>query len=144
MLITLNNLYNNPGSKKPRKRVGRGMASGKGKTAGHGVKGQKSRAGVAINGFEGGQMPIFKRLPKRGFNSLRPNPYEVITTSDLNNLIEKKVVKSGETVTKDMLQAARLISSSTSKVKLIKKADLTVAVKVEADFFSKSVESLKN
>lgn len=80
--MKLNEIKDNEGARKSRMRVGRGIGSGKGKTAGRGVKGQKSRTGVSINGFEGGQMPLFRRLPKRGFKSLNRKEYEVINLSD--------------------------------------------------------------
>ena len=86
--MKLNELKDNAGSRKSAMRVGRGIGSGKGKTAGSGMKGQKARSGVAINGFEGGQMPIYRRLPKRGFKSINPKNFEVVNLGRLQKAIE--------------------------------------------------------
>ncbi|MFT6332804.1 MAG: large subunit ribosomal protein L15 [Lentimonas sp.] len=125
------------------KRVGRGIGSGTGKTSGHGVKGQKSRSGVAINGFEGGQTPIHMRLPKRGFNSHRKERYEVVNLNDVLSFIDRKVIDSSTTITKDKLFDAGLISEKTSKVKLImsSKEKITSKVTFQVDFYSKKAQS---
>ena len=86
--MRLNELRDNPGATKEKKRVGRGPGSGKGKTAGRGIKGQKSRSGVAINGYEGGQMPLYQRLPKRGFNNINAKRYAVINLGILQKFID--------------------------------------------------------
>ncbi|WP_253308002.1 MULTISPECIES: 50S ribosomal protein L15 [unclassified Rickettsia] len=117
--MKLNELYNNFGSKKNRKRVGRGIGSGKGKTCGRGVKGQKSRSGVAIKGFEGGQTPIIKRLPKRGFNSLSPKKYNVVNIYDIEALLLAGRLNGAEIITKEKLVEVGLIKNSNLLVKLL-------------------------
>lgn len=128
--------YNN------RKRVGRGIGSGTGKTSGHGVKGQKARSGVALGLFEGGQTPIYMRLPKRGFKSKAVERYEILTITDVLAAIEKYKLKN-QNITKEELFKLGLISKQDNQVKLImgsleiKNADL----KIQADFYSKSAQS---
>ena len=92
----LNKIRDNVGARKKGKRLGRGIGSGKGKTSGRGGKGQTARSGVAINGFEGGQMPLYRRLPKRGFKNYTRQEYEVINLTDLSDLITNKKISSGE------------------------------------------------
>lgn len=120
-----------------RTRVGRGIGSGKGKTSGHGVKGQKSRSGVAIKGFEGGQTPIHMRLPKRGFVNFTRAEYESITISDIINFVKKQNIAI-KTINKEKLKEFGLIKSLDSKVKLIMGKDnsATVDFKVEVDSYS--------
>ena len=96
--MELNDLFNLVGARKKKVRVGRGIGSGKGKTSGRGVKGQKARSGVAIKGFEGGQMPIFKRLPKRGFVSRVKSKYQVITLKQVYRLFDKLDVKKTQVI----------------------------------------------
>ncbi|WP_341789509.1 50S ribosomal protein L15 [Rickettsia endosymbiont of Polydrusus tereticollis] len=117
--MKLNELYNNFGSKKNRKRVGRGIGSGKGKTCGRGVKGQKARSGVAIKGFEGGQTPIIKRLPKRGFNSLSPKKYNIVNVYDIEALLLAGCLNEAEIITKEKLVEVGLIKNSNLLVKLL-------------------------
>ena len=93
--MRLNELKDNPGATRERKRIGRGIGSGKGKTGGRGVKGQKSRTGVAIKGFEGGQMPIHRRLPKRGFNNIFSKDFNEINLGRLQKAVDDKVLKRG-------------------------------------------------
>jgi len=139
MSITLNNI--NKIKTTTRKRVGRGIGSGTGKTSGHGVKGQKSRSGVALKLFEGGQTPIYMRLPKKGFNSLKQNAYEVVNIKDVVAVAEKNKVEGN--VTKEKLFDFGLISKKDSKVKLIlsnqeiKNKD----IKIQADIYSKAAKS---
>jgi large subunit ribosomal protein L15 len=142
-MVLLNELCDNDGSKKQRIRVGRGIGSGKGKTCGRGEKGQKSRTGVAIKGFEGGQMPIFRRLPKRGFNNIFRTEYEVVNIYQIQNLIEQdKIVKDVE-VDKQLLASLGLIRSKNNMVKLLGVGELTKAVKINLDSASKTaIESL--
>ncbi len=116
--MKLNTLTDIPGSKKNRKRVGRGMSSGTGKTCGRGVKGQKSRSGVAIK-TEGGQMPLIKRLPKRGFNSDKSINYTPISTNKISALIDSKIISSNEEINKDKLVEIGYIKSSNVPVKLL-------------------------
>lgn len=117
--MQLNILANNFGAKKNRKRVGRGIGSGTGKTCGRGVKGQKSRSGVAIKGFEGGQTPLIKRLPKRGFNCPNTKIFQVVSVSLIETLINNQVLSAAETITKEHLVTAGLIKNSKSLVKLL-------------------------
>ena len=98
--LKLNEINNESAPKKNRKRVGRGIGSGKGKTCGRGHKGQKSRTGVSINGFEGGQMPIYRRVPKRGFNNIHRVEYQVINVGELQKFVEFKKISAAKTVTK--------------------------------------------
>ena len=96
--MRLNQLSDNPGATKNRKRVGRGIGSGKGKTSGHGVKGQKSRSGVAIKGFEGGQMPLHRRVPKRGFNNIFAHNFKVVNLGRLQGAIDAGRLDAGKPV----------------------------------------------
>lgn len=131
--MELNNLQNNPGARKARMRVGRGIGSGKGKTCGRGVKGQKSRTGVSIKGFEGGQMPIFRRLPKRGFNSLNRKEYEVVNLSDLQRIVDEKKVDAAKPLTAEVLKAAGLVHGNKHGIKLLAKGELKSKVTVEVN-----------
>lgn len=140
--MQLNELFNIPGSRKKAKRVGRGIASGTGKTAGKGHKGQKARAGVAIKGFEGGQNPMIKRLPKRGFNPINRVAYEVINVCDIARLIEESKIKAGETVNKNMLAELGLIRNASAKVKLLGDGELKANVKIDVDAYSKSANEV--
>jgi large subunit ribosomal protein L15 len=141
MSITLNNI--NTLKTNDRKRVGRGIGSGTGKTSGHGVKGQKARSGVALKLFEGGQTPIYMRLPKKGFNSRTIGAYsEVINIKDIVAFIEKSGTKDSN-ITKEQLFKFGLLKDINSKVKLIM-GGLEVAnkdLKVQADFYSKNAQA---
>jgi large subunit ribosomal protein L15 len=108
--MNLNELRDNAGSRLKSKRLGRGIGSGKGKTSGKGVKGQKARSGVALNGFEGGQMPIYRRLPKRGFHNLFRKVYAPINLGDLARAIEAGKLDGAQPITEDTLRAAGLVS----------------------------------
>ena len=103
--MRLNELRDNPGATKSKKRVGRGPGSGKGKTAGRGIKGQKSRSGVAINGYEGGQMPLYQRLPKRGFNNINSKKYAVINLGILQKFIDNGKIDIKTAVTEKVMVA---------------------------------------
>lgn len=129
--MELNNLQDNPGARKARMRVGRGIGSGKGKTCGRGVKGQKSRTGVSIKGFEGGQMPIFRRLPKRGFNNLHRKEYEVVNLSDLQRIVDEKKVDVSKPLTAEVLKTAGLVHGNKHGIKLLAKGELKSKVTVE-------------
>ena len=118
MDMKLNMLFNVPGSKKPRKRVGRGIGSGSGKTCGRGVKGQKSRSGVAIK-TEGGQMPLIKRLPKRGFNCSKSVNYTAISLADIEALIEMKRIDGKANINKELLVGIGYIKTKKVPVKLL-------------------------
>ncbi len=131
--MKLNDLSDNEGATKNRTRVGRGIGSGKGKTGGRGVKGQKSRSGVSINGFEGGQMPLYRRLPKRGFtNHQFRKEYAIVNLSDLQRLIDAKKLDPKKPVTGEALIAAGLIHKVFGGVKVLAKGELSHAVTIEA------------
>lgn len=130
--MKLNELQPKEGSVHSRKRVGRGIGSGKGKTSGKGQKGQKSRSGVSINGFEGGQMPLYRRLPKFGFNNPFSKDYATITLTRLQEAVDKKMIDAKKPVTEDMLVEAKVIRRKKDGVKVLgggelkAKLDLTV------------------
>ena len=123
--MKLNELSDNEGAAKSRKRVGRGPGSGTGKTGGRGLKGQKSRSGVAIKGYEGGQMPIYMRLPKRGFNVPNPKKYTVINLGVLQKFIDANKFDLGSTVTEDLLLASGLITRKRDGVRILAKGKLS-------------------
>jgi large subunit ribosomal protein L15 len=117
--MKLNELRDNAGATKNRMRVGRGIGSGKGKTAGRGVKGQKSRTGVSINGFEGGQMAIYRRLPKRGFNNIFRKEYVALNLDRIQSAVEAGKIEAGATVTAESLVAAGLVKSAKDGIRLL-------------------------
>ncbi len=126
-------------------RVGRGIGSGKGKTAGRGVKGQKSRSGVAIKSFEGGQMPLYRRLPKRGFNPINKEKIAIINLNKIQNLIETKKINYDSQINIDILKKAKIISNSYNKIKILGSGEIKSKVNLEVDFVSKSAkEKLEN
>lgn len=122
--MKLNELKPNKGAVKKRMRVGRGIGSGKGKTSGRGVKGQKARTGVSINGFEGGQMPLYRRMPKSGFVSLFPTDYVTITTGRLQLAVDSKKLDAKKPVDEAALVAAGVVRRKKGGVKLLLKGDL--------------------
>ena len=128
---TLNNL------KTKKIRVGRGIGSGKGKTSGRGVKGQKSRSGVAIKSFEGGQMPLYRRLPKRGFNPINKDNVAVINLGDLQRLIDTKKISSDVKINIDTFKKSKLFRKSINKFKVLSNGDINVKIDIEADYSSK-------
>ena len=130
-LNTLNNF------KTKKIRVGRGIGSGKGKTAGRGVKGQKSRSGVAIKSFEGGQMPLYRRLPKRGFKPIKKNSVAVINLGDLQKHIDTKRLSTDAKINIDTLKKAKLFRKSINKFKVLSNGDLNSKINIEADYSSK-------
>ena len=121
-----------------KKRVGRGIASGKGKTSGRGQKGQKSRTGVAIKGFEGGQMPIHRRLPKRGFVNVFRVEYQEINLSSIQSWVDSKKVKADTKITKELLVQLNVIKNINVPVKILAQGKITSALKIEADKASKA------
>ncbi len=129
--MKLNDLRDNAGARKARMRVGRGIGSGKGKTSGRGVKGQSSRTGVAINGFEGGQMPIYRRLPKRGFKNIFRLHYAELNLDRLQQAIDAGKLSTAETITGPILLAAGLLSQLKSGVRLLGRGELTAKVTIE-------------
>ena len=129
--MKLNELANKPGSTKPRKRIGRGIGSGTGKTGGRGVKGQKSRSGVAIKGFEGGQMPIHMRLPKRGFNNINAKSFVPVNIGRLQEAIDAKKIDAKKPITVDVLKAAGVVTRVKDGVRLLGNGELKAKVNVE-------------
>jgi large subunit ribosomal protein L15 len=136
--MKLNDLSENPGATKAPKRVGRGIGSGSGKTAGRGVKGQKSRSGVAINGFEGGQMPLYRRLPKRGFTNIFAKSFNVVSVGRIQAAIDAKKLDAKASVTIETLQAAGVIRRPKDGVRLLADGDIKTAVTIEVSGASKA------
>ena len=112
-------LNNRPKINKSKIRVGRGIGSGKGKTSGRGVKGQKSRSGVAIKSFEGGQMPLYRRLPKRGFNPIKKEKIAILNLDKIQSFIEKKTISTSETLNSWSIKKLKLINRSSKKLKIM-------------------------
>ena len=133
-LNTLNNI------KTKKIRVGRGIGSGKGKTSGRGVKGQKSRSGVAIKSFEGGQMPLYRRLPKRGFNPVNKNDIAVINLGDLQILIDNKKIKADEKININTFKKSKLFRKSINKFKVLSNGNFNSKIDIEADYSSKTAK----
>ena len=122
----------------PKLRVGRGIGSGKGKTSGRGVKGQKSRSGVAIKSFEGGQMPLYRRLPKRGFHSINKNNIAIMNLEKIQSFIDKNVIKTSDLITRDLLIKHKLINKNSQKLKILGSGNIKSKINLEADLVSKS------
>ena len=122
---------------KSKTRVGRGIGSGKGKTSGRGVKGQKSRSGVAIKSFEGGQMPLYRRLPKRGFNSINNKNIAILNLDKIQSYIDKKTIKTSDVLNFDLLKKLKLINKNSTKLKILGKGDIKAKVNIEANLASK-------
>ncbi len=119
-------------------RVGRGIGSGKGKTSGRGVKGQKSRSGVAIKSFEGGQMPLYRRLPKRGFNSISKEKIAVLNLQKIQSFIDKKTIKKSDILNKELLKKLKLINKNSLKLKILGFGEIKEKITIEANLASKS------
>jgi len=119
-------------------RVGRGIGSGKGKTSGRGVKGQKSRSGVAIKSFEGGQMPLYRRLPKRGFNPIGKKNIAILNLDKIQSYLDKKNIKSSDLINSELLKKLKLINKNSNKLKILGSGDIKVKINIEADLASKS------
>jgi large subunit ribosomal protein L15 len=132
--MKLNEIRDNEGASKNRMRVGRGIGSGKGKTGGRGVKGQKARTGVSIKGFEGGQMPLHRRIPKRGFTNIFQKVYHPVNVEDLD------IFEDGTRVTVDLLKEKRLVRKSAKLVKLLGEGELKKKLAVSVHKFSKTAE----
>ena len=126
--MKLNELADNAGAAKKKKRLARGPGSGKGKTAGRGIKGQKSRSGVAIGGYEGGQMPLYRRLPKRGFNKPNQKEYAVVNLGLIEKFIAAGKLDLGGTITEDALVAAGLTNSKHDGIRVLAKGAITSKV----------------
>jgi large subunit ribosomal protein L15 len=126
--MKLNELQPQDGSNKERMRVGRGIGSGKGKTAGRGVKGQKARSGVSINGFEGGQMPLYKRLPKRGFTNIFALDFSTVNLGRLQKAIDEKKLDAKKEITEDILVAAGVVRRKKDGIRLLGNGEITSKV----------------
>ena len=134
-MISLNNRSK---IKKSKKRVGRGIGSGKGKTSGRGIKGQKSRSGVAIKSFEGGQMPLYRRLPKRGFNPLHKESIAILNLDKIQFFIDKKTINVNNVLNSSTLKKLNLINKNSKKLKILGTGDIKDKINIEADLASKS------
>ena len=134
-MISLNNRIK---INKKKIRVGRGIGSGKGKTSGRGVKGQKSRSGVSIKSFEGGQMPLYRRLPKRGFNPIEKKNIAILNLDKIQSFIDKKSVKTSEILNSNLLKKLKLINKRSSKLKILGSGEIKDKINIEADLASKS------
>ena len=121
-------------------RVGRGIGSGKGKTSGRGVKGQKSRSGVAIKSFEGGQMPLFRRLPKRGFNPINKNKVAILNLKKIQELIDKKVISETNILNLETLKQLKIIGNNFNKIKILGSGELKSKINVSVDLISNSAK----
>lgn len=123
--MKLNQLSDNPGATKRRKRIGRGPGSGTGKMGGRGIKGQKSRSGVAINGYEGGQMPLYMRLPKRGFNNINSKTYAVVNLGLIQKFVDAKKIDAKKPITEQSLVESGLVRRIKDGVRILAKGELT-------------------
>ena len=125
---------------KSKMRVGRGIGSGKGKTSGRGVKGQKSRSGVAIKAFEGGQMPLYRRLPKRGFNAIKryQSIIAIMNLDKIQSFINEKTINVSDVINIDLLKKLKLINKNSEKLKILGSGDIKDKINIEADLISKS------
>ena len=126
-------LNNRPKLNKPKIRVGRGIGSGKGKTSGRGVKGQKSRSGVAIKSFEGGQMPLYRRLPKRGFNPIQKENIAILNLDKIQSFINKKTINTNDILNSSSLKKLKLINKNSKKLKILGSGDIKDKINIEAD-----------
>ena len=135
------NLLNNSSQIKIKKiRVGRGIGSGKGKTSGRGHKGQKSRSGVSIKGFEGGQMPLYRRLPKRGFNPIKKINLGIINLGKIQYFIKQKNLTTTDKINLDLLKKINVISKNSKKLKILGSGEIKQKINIEADYYSKSAK----
>ena len=141
----MNILNNNSKVKRPKKRIGRGIGSGKGKTSGRGVKGQKSRSGVAIKSFEGGQMPLYRRLPKRGFNPIPKKKIAKINLDQLQDFVDKKKIDPSNLINLESLKKNNIINKSYLRFKVLGNGKLTSKIDIEVDYSSISAkEKIEN
>ena len=141
----MNILSNNTKLKRLKKRLGRGIGSGKGKTSGRGIKGQKSRSGVAIKSFEGGQMPLYRRLPKRGFNPINKKKIAKINLDQLQEFVDKKKIDSSNLINLESLKKNNIINKSYLRFKVLGNGKLTSKIDIEVDYSSISAkEKIEN
>ncbi|WP_299849219.1 50S ribosomal protein L15 [uncultured Roseovarius sp.] len=136
--MKLHELRDNPGATKKRKRVGRGPGSGMGKTAGRGIKGQKSRSGVAIAGYEGGQMPLYQRLPKRGFNKPNRKQFAVVNLGLIQKFVDAKKLDAKKAITEDVLVETGVVRRKLDGVRILAKGEISAKVQLEVTGASKS------
>ena len=134
--MNINQIKSTPTSNKKKKRVGRGAGSGFGRTAGRGFKGQKSRSGVAIKGFEGGQMPLYRRLPKRGFKNIFSKKIQVINFNQISNIIKKYNLKPTD-IKENYFFEKKILNKSKGSLKLLNVGELSSPIKIEVSFASK-------
>ena len=135
MLNKLNKL------KRKKLRVGRGIGSGKGKTSGRGIKGQKSRSGVAIKSFEGGQMPLYRRLPKRGFNTINKNKTGALNLKTIQSFIETKKIKANDKIDLALLKKLNIVKKKYNKLKLLGSGDIKEKLNIEVNYLSNSAKT---
>ena len=140
--MKLNSIKDNKAANQERKRIGRGIGSGTGKTSGKGHKGQKARSGVAIKGFEGGQMPIHRRLPKRGFNNINRVPNVELNFEKIEKLIDTKVIDSKKVINHKSLMEIGLVKSENSKIKLLGKGELKNKINIEVTSSSSAAKEI--
>ena len=136
--MKLHELHDNPGATKTKKRIGRGPGSGKGKMGGRGIKGQKSRSGVSIGGYEGGQMPLYQRLPKRGFTKPNRKSYAVVNLGLVQKFIDEKKLDAKAAITEDVLIASGLVRRKLDGVRVLAKGDISASVTLQVTGASKS------
>ena len=136
--MKLNELHDNPGATKKRKRVGRGPGSGTGKMGGRGIKGQKSRSGVAIKGYEGGQMPLYQRLPKRGFNKPNRKAFAVVNLGLIQKFIDAKMIDTKKDITEDVLVESGVTRRKKDGIRVLAKGDFSTKVTINVTGASKS------
>ena len=136
--MKLHELHDNPGATKTKKRIGRGPGSGKGKMGGRGIKGQKSRSGVSIGGYEGGQMPLYQRLPKRGFTKPNRKSYAIVNLGLVQKFIDEKKLDAKAAITEDVLIASGLVRRKLDGVRVLAKGDITASVTLQVTGASKS------
>ena len=136
--MKLNELRDNPGATKPKKRIGRGPGSGTGKTGGRGIKGQKSRSGVSLNGYEGGQMPLYMRLPKRGFNKPNRKAFAVVNLGLIQKFIDAKKLDAKKPITEDVLVETGIVRRKLDGVRVLAKGEFSAKATIEVTGASKS------
>lgn len=136
--MKLHELRDNEGATKKRMRVGRGPGSGKGKMGGRGIKGQKSRSGVAINGYEGGQMPLYQRLPKRGFNKPNRKAFAVVNLGLIQKFVDEKKLDASAAITEDALVASGLVRRKLDGVRVLAKGEISAKLNIEVTGASKA------
>ena len=129
--MKLHELHDNPGATKRKKRVGRGPGSGMGKTGGRGIKGQKSRSGVSIGGYEGGQMPLYQRLPKRGFNKPNRKSFAVINLGLIQKFVEAGKIDASAPITEDALVASGLVRRKLDGIRVLAKGDVSTKLDIQ-------------